>query len=54
MLTERGFKVGNSVEHGTVRVNQKWRNLQKTYMKFITNMRKTGTGKWRNLLFLIH
>lgn len=42
---DHGYVVSKSLKDSGMKCHQKWRNLEKAYMAFIQNSKKTGTGK---------
>lgn len=42
LLGKSGFQVGESIKEGGVRCFQKWRNLERTYCTYVTNMKNIG------------
>lgn len=42
---DHGYVVGKSLKDSGMKCHQKWRNLEKGYMIFIQNSKKTRTGK---------
>lgn len=45
---DHGYVVGKSLKDSGMKCHQKWRNLEKGYMIFIQNSKKTGTGKTKS------
>ncbi|KAF0758859.1 protein ALP1-like, partial [Aphis craccivora] len=42
---DHGYVKSKSLKDSVLKCHQKWRNLEKAYMIFIQNSKKTGTGK---------
>jgi len=42
---DHGYVVSKSLKDSGMKCHQKWRNLEKAYMAFIENSKKTGTRK---------